>query len=718
MKKILLLLSMAAAAFTANAVDTSINYIEQWGELKLVGNQLSSESGQPIQLKGWSSFGNYPNENCLHNADDVNYMKQYGANCFRIARYIEESAYSDADVKALIDAAEQNGMYCIVDWHLLRKANRYNGQENGNPRNFQDQANSFFSTICNYAKNKKHVIYEICNEPDDCNSRDIKQYAEAIINTITSIVNYKPVIIVGTPRYDQLINTQTIANGDLIHTDKAHIMYAFHFYANEGPHYELLNKEFVPACGQIPVFVSEWGLSSAEPEKNGGVNDYNISRADEFMALCNRNNGCPQLVSWMNWSYGNKKEGSSAFMNGSCGGPGAQLSPSGDYIVSLMGGTHQPKVIVSAKFGGGITLSDENDADSPAVLNPSNYDKNPELADTIVGSASEVGYYDANNSEDENYVEGEKYDPYKLVEVTGGSNKGKMMMQCYASRDWCTVRKNECVDVIGPLIEGQWGGNGLGWISAGEWLNYTFTVNTPGYYKIEVCHECEVYGRGSAEYDDNGKIKGQPKTGTDFILTLVNHPSQPFMVDYGASTETEASVVEDGYLMAAYFSEDDIHLTKGDNNEMVANKKSCEWSPCGDIKGRPVEHGVLFKETGDHLVRLLFPYGFAGDFAGLRFSYAKPWNGGAYPEETFDATFVAKNAADGALVSPSYVKDGFFFVNAKGDAQVIVTNMTGAVVYETAISGFTKVEANLAAGAYSVKVVESDNVASAKILVK
>ena len=72
MKKLFLLL---ASAFCLNASaalsDTdfgSNNYINEWGRLKLVGNQLSSESGQPIQLKGWSSFSTHYNEieGCLN----------------------------------------------------------------------------------------------------------------------------------------------------------------------------------------------------------------------------------------------------------------------------------------------------------------------------------------------------------------------------------------------------------------------------------------------------------------------------------------------------------------------------------------------------------------------------------------------------------------------------------------------------------------------------
>ena len=70
MKKVLFLLMAAFSWLQASAADASTNYIEQWGRLKLVGIQLSSEKGEAIQLKGWSSFGFY-GENCVRTANDL-----------------------------------------------------------------------------------------------------------------------------------------------------------------------------------------------------------------------------------------------------------------------------------------------------------------------------------------------------------------------------------------------------------------------------------------------------------------------------------------------------------------------------------------------------------------------------------------------------------------------------------------------------------------------
>ena len=56
MERKLSFLAIAFMTLTANASGfDDTNYIEKWGQLKLVGNQLSSSSGVAVQLKGWST---------------------------------------------------------------------------------------------------------------------------------------------------------------------------------------------------------------------------------------------------------------------------------------------------------------------------------------------------------------------------------------------------------------------------------------------------------------------------------------------------------------------------------------------------------------------------------------------------------------------------------------------------------------------------------------
>ena len=94
---------MAIAAWmmplTVSALDYSNpannNYVSEWGKLKLVGNQLSSESGARVQLRGWSTHGKNWQGGCFDDKGDFELMKAKGANVARIAMYLKEGGYED-----------------------------------------------------------------------------------------------------------------------------------------------------------------------------------------------------------------------------------------------------------------------------------------------------------------------------------------------------------------------------------------------------------------------------------------------------------------------------------------------------------------------------------------------------------------------------------------------------------------------------------------------
>lgn len=689
------------------------DYIGQWGQLTINGVQLSSlKTGEAVQLKGWSSFGNY-DENCLKSGDDLQRMKGMGANCVRIAKYFHTNygMFSDDKVLEFVDLCAQFNMYCVVDWHILEKA-----CGSGNPNTFTSDAQSFFTKVAQHVAQKGyvHVIYELCNEPSGCSAADIKRYAETIINTIAQYDTKKPIVIVGTPNWDQYIYTQTVSGNNTITTDKANVMYAFHLYANEPAHKQLLNTEFLPATQKVPVFVSEWGLSSAEPELvHGNIwDDVNTGVANNFVSMCNGEGGSGQKVSWMNWSYGNKPEGSSTFKSGcSAGSNDENLSPSGKWVVGVLGGKTNPSIVRGAAYGGKpYTLSKTS---KEQMLDLYLYDQNPEAEEDAVGGAADVTYYDANNTPDENFVKGEVYDPYKLVDALDHDAKGNKtgnVIQCYAGRAWCNTRKNECVDLTGARIDGEWGAaTGLSWISSGEWLNYTFKVEDPGYYSLEM-----AVGNGNIGY---GSAKMDPKTGeltytagASFSMLLVDHASQTFMVDIDESTETKEVSIEESTDESEFVPM--AVTTDLDQNKLFV---PCSSNETGTFKAN---HGILFKEAGTHVVRLLFTNGFSDQLGALRFSYAKPWTGEGYPEEVKTAVEDATDDAEAIKIYPSVVENGEFNVEVEGAAQVVVTNMTGAIVYSSNINGNSTINANLAAGVYNVKVVAADDVKTAKIIVK
>ena len=702
-----------ASVFAAQAVDTNVDYIEKWGNLTLKGRQLSSsKTGEAVQLKGWSSFGNY-DENCVKpNSEAVQMMKGMGANCVRFAKYFSTGygEYSVDQLKGLMAQAKNNGMYCIIDWHILEAAGN-----NGNPNTYTNDAKNFFDQISKEVASKgyKHVIYELCNEPSGCSAGAIKQYAEAVIPSITNNDKNNPIIIVGTPNWDQYINSQTIGQNQLVNASNCNIMYAFHFYANEDAHKALLNQEFVPATQKVPVFVSEWGMSHAQPEKYNGDkwNDVNEDVANDFIAYCNGQNGAGQIVSWMNWSFGNKAEGSSTFQSGCApGNDGANLSRSGKWIVGVLGGSINPEIVRGAAFGG-IPFALGSDSEN-AQLNLDAYDQNPKVEAETLGGSMDITYYDANNTPDENYVEGEEYNPLKLVPANDKQqgNKEGDVIQCYAGRAWCNTRAYECVDLTGAKLEGSWGqATGLSWVSSGEWLNYTFEVSDAGYYSLEMAIGSGNVGYGSAEMDDaTGKITRT--AGASFSLSVAEHPSATFMVDIDRSTETQETAIEKDEFAPYAVKSDQVE----DGDDRV-------WTPCAsNAPGtKKANHGILFREPGTYIIKLMFANGFNSQLASLRFTYAKPWSGDGWPEEiVVDPSSVEDVAAGNVAVYPTIVENGVFTVVADGAAQVVVSNMSGATVYTANVEGTSTINANLAAGVYNVQVIGADAVTNNRIIVK
>lgn len=728
MKKVFLLFALGLAGLSASAADfTNADYIKQWGALTLKGNQLSSsKTGNAVQLKGWSSFGAY-DENCVNGKEDLLRMKGMGANVVRIAKYFDTGygVYDDQTVLNFMKWSNEVGIYCVVDWHILEKSN---SKKSGNPLDYTNEAKQFFTKIAQEVKNKgyEHVIYELCNEPSGCSADQIKTYAEQVIDVIAQYDQSKPIVIVGTPSWDQNIYTVTYNNGKLVNKkDKANVMYAFHLYANEAYHQTLMQTEFVPATQVMPVFVSEWGMSSAEPELvsyDKRRQDINEGVSNTFMAYCNGEGGSGQVVSWCNWSYGNKHEGSSTF-DGACeaGANDVHLSPSGKYIVGILGGESNPSIPKGACYQGACLELSKSSKEE--ILNLGYYDQNPEGTEAY-GNSSMVTYYDANNTSDENYDEKSKdpYDPYKLVSATdkGSGNKEGMVIQCYAGRAWCNHRLDECVDVTGVPLDGKWGSQyGLGWISSGEWVNYTFDVADPGYYSLEMAVPENTAGYGKVIENDDETVTYQ--AGASFSMSLVDHASQTFMVDIDKSSETAEVSLEESANKTEFAPKMVPTGTSKFNSDPDQNPSNDRiWTPCatGAAGNKVANHGILFKEAGKHVVRVTFNFGHK-NLGGLRFTYAKPWNGEGYPEEVVDpGTGVESAVAAGVSVYPTVVENGVFNVVAEGEAEVSVSNMAGSVVYATSVNGNSAINANLAAGVYNVKVVSANEVSTAKIIVK
>ncbi|HEX3047740.1 MAG TPA: cellulase family glycosylhydrolase [Bacillota bacterium] len=325
---IVVLITLTLAVITNGTLTYSASaVVSQNGQLKVVGNRLCNASGSPIQLKGMSSMGlqYYP-----WTANTVaNLVNDWKVTVVRAANYTAEKGYitdpttMKARVKTVVDAAINNGIYVLIDWHIL---------SDGNPNTYRDQAKSFFTEMATTYGSKPNVLYEICNEPNGVDWNTIKSYADYVIPAIRAI-DPDNVIICGTPTWSQDVDVAT-ANP----LSYSNICYTLHFYS--GTHSQWLRDKANTAMSRgYAIFCSEWGVSDSTGGSNGQVY---LSEAQVWIDWMKSNS-----ISWCNWSLCPKAESSAALQPGTgMDGPwsASQLTQSGTWVKSkiLEGANNTP----------------------------------------------------------------------------------------------------------------------------------------------------------------------------------------------------------------------------------------------------------------------------------------------------------------------------------------------------------------------------------------
>ena len=271
------------------------------GQLSVSGTNLVNEDGDPVQLRGMSSAGiNWFTED--YNFHSLNTMVNvWGIDVFRIAVHPSEDpdqtqggyegniAFWRQYVDELVDLCEQYGIYAIIDWHVLHP---------GDPTDpeFYQMAQDFWDYMSSKHSGKEHVLYEIANEPNGVDWSVCKSYAETIIPIIRAN-DPNTIILIGNPTWSSDVN---VASEDPV-TGYDNLMYSFHFYA--GSHTDNYREKVRTALANgVAVFATEWGTTNAD-----GNGEPNESETNIWMEFFRDNN-----ISWCNWSYSDKDEGSAA----------------------------------------------------------------------------------------------------------------------------------------------------------------------------------------------------------------------------------------------------------------------------------------------------------------------------------------------------------------------------------------------------------------------
>jgi len=371
-KRVLLLLVVAMSALQAMALSTtnfeSNNYVWAWGRLKLVTTsnsgenkvQLADKNGKAVQLRGWATHG-YQWHSAFFNAkDDFEAMKRLGANVVRLTCYVSTAENgmnatwwrnTKTWVQNAITWCEELGLYAIVDYHVLKPGSPTLYLRDTKDSSILESAEDFFTDISAFVKenNYHHVLYEICNEPNNANNPAgtpnplwpvIKSYAEKILPIIAEN-DPNAVVIVGTPQWSQQLTS--VLNNKLTHAT-LQIMYTFHYYACS--HLNVMNQNFSNnVLRQIPVIVTEWNDTQASGEGSCGTPP--SSNATTFINRCNNEQ---QRVSWTAWSWspvtgsGTTERTSSTWIRGTNGSAAQytleRLSPTGLMIYNELQQNH------------------------------------------------------------------------------------------------------------------------------------------------------------------------------------------------------------------------------------------------------------------------------------------------------------------------------------------------------------------------------------------
>jgi hypothetical protein len=317
--------------------------VPQVARPQVVGSEVQF-GGPNTSVAGVSLFwsnGPYGGNDRFYNAEAVSWLAQdWGAKLVRAAMavddnrpgattsvldlggYLTNKFDSTLNVKRVVNAAIENGIYVIIDWHA------HAADQNSQPgaENTAAEAVAFFGEMASIYGGYNNVIYEIYNEPVNPQWPQIKQYAESVRAAIRA-QDPDNLIVVGTPGYSSQVAAPA---ADPI--DDNNVAYTLHFYAGEGPHADYRGLATTAMQAGLAVMVTEWGTTAANGQGNPDTNSTNT-----WMQFLKESN-----ISHANWALADQGEGTASQLlagaSASGGWTDPQLTTSGRLVKGIIQG--------------------------------------------------------------------------------------------------------------------------------------------------------------------------------------------------------------------------------------------------------------------------------------------------------------------------------------------------------------------------------------------
>lgn len=363
---LLITLFLFACAFAAPAEEAA-----EVKPLKVTGTALTDADGNPVLLRGISTHGLAWFPEYVNDATFKALKEGFGVNLVRLAMYTAENGgyCTDGDPGALkalvkkgVSLAVENGLYVIVDWHIL---------SDNDPAAHKEEAVAFFKEISAEFGSCPNVLYELCNEPNGAVTwEDVKAYALEIIPVIRENAP-DAVILVGTPNWDQSVDKAAEAPI----TEYGNLMYSLHFYTASNKQSLRDNAEYALGLG-LPLFVTEFGICSSD-----GSGEYDVPQANAWLDLMDK-----YSLSFALWNLSNKDE-LSAVLKPECtkleGFTAEDLTLSGQWLCHVLGGS------LAVPFEGMDERPEALDASSNMVADASGWGS---WIDTGAGASAKVKF--------------------------------------------------------------------------------------------------------------------------------------------------------------------------------------------------------------------------------------------------------------------------------------------------------------------------------------